>query len=78
MTDISSISQQKQNNISSSTKVTLESLGVNISSVSSESEAKALIEKLKAAKAGNQPQAEQKEQSGVASETETLRPLMKC
>ena len=43
MTDISSISQQKQNNISSSTKVTLESLGVNISSVSSESEAKALI-----------------------------------
>ena len=72
MTDISSVSQQKQNNISSSTKVTLESLGVNISTVSSESEAKALIEKLKAAKAGNQTQAEKKEQSEVASETETL------
>ncbi len=72
MTDINSVAQQqKQNNISSSTKVTLESLGVNISSVSSESEAKALIEKLKAAKAGNQPQGAE-EKKADASETETL------
>ena len=74
MAYISSISNQKQNNISSSTKVKLESLGVNISSVSSESEAQALIDKLKAAKAGTQQQAAEKKESSStsASETETL------
>lgn len=74
MADISSISNQKQNNISSSTKVKLESLGVNISSVSSESEAQALIDKLKAAKAGTQQQAAEKKESSSTSvsETETL------
>lgn len=74
MADISSISNQKQNNISSSTKVKLESLGVNISSVSSESEAQSLIEKLKAAKAGTQQQATEKKEaaSSSTSEAETL------
>lgn len=76
MTDISSISQQKQSNISSSTKVKLESLGVNISTVSSESEAQELINKLKAAKSGISQQAQSQQEdesvSTSASEEETL------
>ena len=74
MTDISSISNQKQSNISSSTKVKLESLGINISTVSSESEAQSLIDKLKAAKAGGQKQVEQKQESvsSSSSEADTL------
>ena len=75
MADISAISRQKQNNISSSTKVKLESLGVNISTVSSESEAQDLINKLKAAKVGTaqQTQEAKKEESTTStSEAETL------
>ena len=74
MAEINAISQ-KQSNISSSTKVKLESLGVNISSVSSESEAQALINKLKAAKLGpvNQQQVAQTGTGAKStSETETL------
>ena len=74
MVGINAISQ-KQSNISSSTKVKLESLGINISSVSSESEAQALIDKLKAAKQGLVNQ-QQETQAGATvestSETETL------
>lgn len=75
MADISAISRQKQNNISSSTKVKLESLGVNISTVSSESEAQDLINKLKAAKAGTAQQtqeAKKEESTTFTSEAETL------
>ncbi len=74
MVDISSISNQKQSNISSSTKVKLESLGINISTVSSESEAQSLIDKLKAAKTGSQQQVEQKQESASnsSSEADTL------
>lgn len=75
MADISAISRQKQNNISSSTKVKLESLGVNISTVSSETEAQDLINKLKAAKVGTaqQTQEAKKEESTTStSEAETL------
>ena len=70
MADISSISNQKQNNISSSTKVKLESLGINISTVSSESEAQSLIDKLKAAKAGTQQQTAEKKESASSSTSE--------
>ena len=76
MTDINAISRQKQSNISSSTKVKLESLGVNISTVSSESEAQELINKLKAAKAGTTQQAQETKQDEAnttsTSEAETL------
>ena len=76
MADISAISRQKQNNISSSTKVKLESLGVNISTVSSESEAQELINKLKVAKAGTTQQAQETKQDEAnttsTSEAETL------
>ena len=76
MADINAISRQKQSNISSSTKVKLESLGVNISTVSSESEAQELINKLKAAKAGTTQQAQETKQDEASttstSEAETL------
>ena len=76
MADINAISRQKQSNISSSTKVKLESLGVNISTVSSESEAQELINKLKAAKAGTTQQAQETKQDEAnttsTSEAETL------
>ena len=76
MADINAISRQKQSNISSSTKVKLESLGVNISTVSSESEAQELINKLKAAKAGTTQQAQEIKQDEAnttsTSEAETL------
>lgn len=76
MADINAISRQKQSNISSSTKVKLESLGVNISTVSSESEAQELINKLKAAKAGTTQQAQETKQEEAnttsTSEAETL------
>ena len=76
MTDINAISRQKQSNISSSTKVKLESLGVNISTVSSESEAQELINKLKAAKAGTTQHAQETKQEEAnttsTSEAETL------
>ncbi len=74
MTDINAISRQKQSNISTSTKVKLESLGVNISTVASESEAQELINKLKAAKAGTtqQTQETKQEETNSTSEAETL------
>ncbi|MGN1153200.1 MAG: hypothetical protein ACI4S3_04155 [Candidatus Gastranaerophilaceae bacterium] len=74
MAEINAITQ-KQTNISSSTKVKLESLGINVSSVSSESEAQTLIDKLKAAKQGmvnQQQEAQSSSSTDSTSETETL------